>query len=70
MGGVDGRQVYESVCAACHQPDGNGLPVPSRRCATLTTCRRTFGAPHGLSWKVCPARSRLMARNTMPSCRR
>lgn len=25
MGGVDGRQVYESVCAACHQPDGNGL---------------------------------------------
>ena len=25
MGGVDGRQVYESVCAACHQPDGSGL---------------------------------------------
>lgn len=24
-GGVDGKQAYESVCAACHQPDGTGM---------------------------------------------
>ena len=28
-----GQEVYEAQCAVCHQPDGKGMPQPSRRSA-------------------------------------
>ncbi|MEX2326491.1 MAG: cytochrome D1 domain-containing protein, partial [Pseudomonadales bacterium] len=56
-GGVDGKQVYGSVCAACHQPDGNGLrgafpPVKNSDYLQADTVRAIKGIIEGLYGEI------------------
>ena len=61
-----GEKVFQTVCLACHQADGKGLPGHSRRSPARTTCWATRNARSAWSSMACRVKSSSTAPSSIP----